>query len=63
MKNVEQIYEGFVEPYYKKSTIAVDNRAGNSRKMRGEAVLSKKFFDMGKRSGKRNQRYADHPRN
>ena len=28
-------YEGVVEPDYKKTTIANENRGGNSRKMRG----------------------------
>ena len=37
-------------------------RAGHSIQMRGEPTLSNCFSDMGKHSGKRKQRYVDHPR-
>ena len=35
------IYEGVVQPSYKKSTGADDKYFGHSRKIRGEAALSK----------------------
>ena len=34
MKIAEYMYEGVVEPAYKKSTRSYSNRAGHSRKMR-----------------------------
>ena len=35
MEIAEVIYEGVVEPYYKKTTGADSNRAGHRRKVRG----------------------------
>ena len=39
MEIAESIYEGVVEPYYKKITGTDSNRAGNSSKKGGEAAL------------------------
>ena len=47
---------------FKKNTRADAKRDGHSRKIIGEAALSKTYFDMSKRDGKRKQRYVDHPR-
>ena len=40
MEISESIYEGVVEPSYKKPTQADANRAGHSRQKRGESATS-----------------------
>ena len=39
----EFIYNGVVEPSYKKSTREDSNRSGHNRKMRGESALSNTY--------------------
>ena len=58
----EFIYEVVVEPHYKKSTRAYDNRVGHSKKIIVESALSKTYSEMSKISVKRNQRYVYHMR-
>ena len=41
MEIAETIYEGVVEHYYSKTARAYANRAGHSKKNRGESALSK----------------------
>ena len=59
METAESIYEGVVEPSYKKSTRADSNRAGHSRQILGEAAPSKTYSEMIKISDKGKQRYVD----
>ena len=61
MKIVEMFYEVDVETYYKKTARVDTNRAGHSRQMRGEAVLSKTYSDMGRHAGKQKLSYVYHP--
>ena len=47
------IYEGVVEPFYKKSTRADATLSGHSRKNRREAASSHTYSVMSESSGKR----------
>ena len=58
MAIVESIYEGVVEPSYKKSIRADVNRAGHCRQMRVESDLSPTYSEMSKSAGKHKQRYV-----
>ena len=55
----EYIYEGVVEPSYKKSTGPDSNRAGRIRKNRGETTSSQTHYAMIERSVKRRKRFVD----
>ena len=61
MKIKEYIYEGVVEPYYKKTTRADANRACLRRKMRGEYASSTTYSNRNYGSVKRRKRYVDNP--
>ena len=56
------MYEGVVEHSYKKSNRSDANHDVYNRQMRREAASSKIYSGVGKRSGKRKQRYVDHLR-
>ena len=58
----ESIYEGLVEPSYKKTTRADSNRAVHSRLKRGDSASSNTYSEMSESSGKRRKRNADHPK-
>ena len=60
MEISEVIYEGAVEPSYKKTTRVDSNRDGNSRQMSGVSASSKAYSEVGNHSGNLNQRYIDH---
>ena len=62
MEIAEYIYEGVVEPSYKKHTREDDNCADHSRKMRGESASSTTNYKMSESSGNRIKRYVDHPK-
>ena len=59
MEISESIYEGLVEPYYKKPTRVDANCAGHSRQKREEAALSWTRPEKGKSAGKRRKRHVD----
>ena len=62
MKILEYIYEGVVEPSYKKPTRKDDNRAGISRKIREECASSNTYPETSKSDSKCRKRYIDHPK-
>ena len=53
MEITESIYEGVVEPSYKKLTQTYSNRAGHISQKRGEAASSWTIPKKGESSGKR----------
>ena len=59
MEIVESIYEGVVEPSYKKPTRLDTNLAVHSRNKRGESASSKAHLTVGESTGKRQKRYVD----
>ena len=61
MEIAETIYEGFVEPSYKKTNISDNNCASKMRQNRGEAASSKIYPEMGKYAGNHNKRYVNLP--
>ena len=61
MEMEESIYEGVVEPSYKKPTREDSNHAGHSRKNRGEAALSWNITENGEINCKRRKSYVDIP--
>ena len=61
MEIAESIYEGVLEPSYKKYTRADINRSGHIRNYRGEATLSNTHPVMGESPGKRRKPYVDRP--
>ena len=61
MEIAESIYEGVVEPSYKKPTQEDANRADHSRQNRGEATSSWTRPEKGDISGKRRKRHVDSP--
>ena len=62
MEIMETIFEGVVEPYYRKTTREYANLSGRSRKNKEESASSKFYSDMGKCSEKRNQRCVNFSR-
>ena len=56
----KSIYEGVVEPSYKKSTRKYANHAGLSRKMRGESASPTTCYNMSDSADEHRKRYADH---
>ena len=52
MEITKYIYEGVVEPSYKKHTRADTNRSGHSRQNKGESASSQTYSAMGERAGK-----------
>ena len=58
----EVIYECSVEPSYLKTTIVYSNHDGHSRQIRGVAVSSKAYSEVGNHSGNIKQSYVDCPR-
>ena len=56
----EYIYEGVVEPYYKKPTGEDSNCDYYSRKIRREAASPTTYSSMSERSGKNRKRYVYH---
>ena len=62
MEKEEFIYNGVVEPSYKKSTRADLNRAGHSSKMRGEFSLSNTYSETSESYVKHRNIYVDHPK-
>ena len=58
----EFIYNGVVEPSYKKSTREDSNRSGHNRKMRGESALSNTYSKMSEISINHRKRYVHHPK-
>ena len=61
MEISESIYEGVVEPSYKKLTRADSNRAGHCRKNRGEAASLCNRPKKGESTDKRRKRHVDTP--
>ena len=61
MEISESIYEGIVEPSYKKPTRADANRSGHIRQKRGEPDSSWTRPDKGESAGKRRKRHVDSP--
>ena len=59
MEIAESIYEGVVEPSYKKPTWADANRAGHSRHKRGEVASSWTCPEKGKSAGKCRKQHVD----
>ena len=62
MEIPEPIYEGVVEPSYKKPTSSYTNRDNHSRKMRLEAASSNNYSETSKSDGKCRKMYIDHPK-
>ena len=62
MEITESIYEGVVEPSYKKPTRADANRAYHNRDKREESDLSNTCPPIRESAGKRRKRYVDHPK-
>ena len=62
METEKKIYEGVVEPSYKKSTRADSTRNGHSRKNRGEAASSHTYSTMSDSSGERRKICLDYPK-
>ena len=56
----EYIYEGILEPYYKKTTRVDVNCAGLSRKMRGDVASSTTYSKKNESSYKHRKRYVHH---
>ena len=61
MEIAESIYEGIVEPSYKKVTREDANRACNSSQNRGESASLQTNSAMGKRLDKFRKQYVDCP--
>ena len=61
MEIAECIYEGVVEPSYKKPTFADANRDGNSRHNRGEVASSWTLPEKGESADKHRKRHVDIP--
>ena len=61
MEIAESIYEGVVEPSYKKPTRADANHAGHSRHKGGEAASSWTPPEKGESAGKCRKRHVDSP--
>ena len=59
MEITESIYEGLVEPYYKKTTWVDSNCAGHIRNKRGGSALYKTRPVTGESTGKRRKKYVD----
>ena len=59
MEISESIYEGVVEPYYKRNTRTDANRAGNSRQKRREAASSRTRPGKGESAGKHRKGYVN----
>ena len=59
MEISESIYEGVVEPSYKKLTRADANRAGHIRQKRGEPALPWNHQDNGESADKRRKWHVD----
>ena len=57
----ESIYEGVLEPSYKKPTREDTNSAGKSRQNRGESASSQTHSEMGESTGRSIKRYVDRP--
>ena len=57
----ESVYEGAVEPSYKKYTSWDATHAGHSRKNRGKYASSHTYSAMSERSIKRRKIYVDYP--
>ena len=62
MKISTYIYEGVVEPSYKKTTKAYANCSGNIRLKKGEAVFSNTYSKMSESSGNFMGKYVYHPK-
>ena len=58
-ETTESIYEGVVEPSYKKPTRSDANHKGHSRKMRGGSTLLTTYSEMSDIYGKCRKRYVD----
>ena len=58
MDITESIYEGVVEPPYKKPTREDANRSGHSRQNRGQDALSQTHSAMSESAGRRRKRYV-----
>ena len=58
----EYIYEGVVEPFYKKSTGADAIHTGHIKKKRGEAASSHTYYAMSERAGRRRKVNVEHPK-
>ena len=61
MEISESIYEGVVEPYYKKPTREDANRAGHSRNRRGESASLWNRPEKGESYGKCRTLHVDSP--
>ena len=61
MEILEYIYEGVVEPSYKKPTCSDVNRSGCIRHKRGEAASSWTRLEKGERAVKLRKRHVDSP--
>ena len=61
IKISESIYEGLVEPSYKKSTLADANHAGHRSQKRGEAASLCNISEKGESAGKCIKRHVDSP--
>ena len=59
METAKNIYEGVVEPSYKKPTKADANRSSHSRQKRGESASSMTRPEKGESAGKCRKRYVD----
>ena len=59
MEISESIYEGLVEPSYKKPTMIDANRADHSRKNIGESASSWTRPEKGESAGKHRKRHVD----
>ena len=55
----ESIFEGVVEPSYKRPTRVDANRADRSRNKRGESALSKTHFVTSESAGRHRKQYVD----
>ena len=56
------VYEGVLEPSYKKSTKADAARSGHSRENRGESTSSYTYSEMIESPGKCRKIYVDNPK-
>ena len=59
IETIDSIYEGVVEPSYKRPTQADANHAGHSRHKRGEVASSWTFPEKSDSTGKRRKRHVD----
>ena len=59
MEISEYIYKGIAKPYHEKPTRAYANRAGHSRKMRGESNSSNTYSNISESASKRSKRCVD----